>query len=312
MPLPPKDVRRPRRLTTIVTSFFLASLAVLGVLDCLTPTSAAQDGPAASVPTVTGGQVNQSQSVVRRLPSVEAAVQNDVSPHLYLIPPAPRQAGHRVHPVKPIPRPISPINSGAVDPVVQQSAPTILAPAAILNFAGVGNGFSGPAGSFTVNAAPPDTGGDVGPNHYIQTVNTDFAIFNKSGAAIYGPVPINTLWSGFGGGCQTNNDGDPVVIYDPIADPWVISQFSIRTTPYLQCVAVSQTPDPTGAYYRYSFHYADFPDYPKMGVWPDAYYTTFNMFAGGTTFSGGTGCAYARTKMLAGHSATPPGLNPGT
>src|SRR5260370_8481804 len=115
MPLPPKDVRRPRRLTTIVTSFFLASLAVLGVLDRLTPTSAAQDGPAASVPTVTGGQVNQSQSVVRRLPSVEAAVQNDVSPPLYLIPPAPRQPAHPLPPVKPIPPPINPTNSTAPD-----------------------------------------------------------------------------------------------------------------------------------------------------------------------------------------------------
>src|SRR5260370_11643407 len=236
MPVPPKDVSRPAGLTAIVTSFFLASLAVLGVLDCLTPTSAAQDRPAASVRTVTGGHVDQSQSVVRRLPSVEAAVQNDVSPPLYLIPPAPRQAGHGVHPVKPIPRRISPINSGAVDPVVQQSVPTILAPAAMLNFAGVGNGFSGPAGSFTVNAAPPDTEGDVGPNHYIQIVNTDFAIFNKSGTAIYGPVTINTLWSGFGGGCQVNNDGDAVVIYDPIADRWVISQFSVTTTPYLHSV----------------------------------------------------------------------------
>src|SRR5256886_16592283 len=89
------------------------------------------------------------------------------------------------------------------------------------------------------NSAPPDTNGDVGPNHYVQTVNTDFAIFNKSGTAIYGPVAINTLWSGFGGGCQSNNDGDPTVIYDPISDRWVISQFSARTTPFLHCVAGS-------------------------------------------------------------------------
>ena len=82
-------------------------------------------------------------------------------------------------------------------------------PAPALNFDGVGNGFTGPNGTFTVNAAPPDTNGDVGPNHYVQIVNTDFAVFNKTGTALYGPVPTNTLWSGFGGGCQTNNDGDP-------------------------------------------------------------------------------------------------------
>ena len=260
------------------------------------------------------GQVDQSQSVVRSSPSVEAALHHDVSPPLFLIPPAPRQAGQRVHPVRPIPRRI---NGGAVDPVVQQSVPTILAPAPILNFDGVGNGFSGPSGTFTVQSAPPDTEGDVGLNHYVQIVNTDFAVFNKSGTAIYGPVPINTLWTGFGGLCQTDNDGDPIAIYDPIADRWVISQLAITgangiTVPFLQCVAVSQTADPTGAYNRYSFAYNSFNDYPKMGVWPDAYYTTFNFFnAAGTSFLGGEVCAYDRTKMLAGQPATQQCFNVG-
>src|SRR2546426_2120125 len=147
--------------------------------------------------------------------------------------------------------------------------------------------------------------GDVGPNHYVQLVNTDLAIFNKTGTPIYGPVPTNTLWSGFGGGCQTNNDGDGTVLYDPIAARWVISQFSVSTTPFLECVAVSQTSDPTGAWNRYSFQYTNFPDYPKMGVWPDAYYETFNMFnASGTSFLGAQVCAYDRTRMLAGQAAT--------
>src|SRR4029077_16271509 len=140
-------------------------------------------------------------------------------------------------------------------PVRQSSPVALLAPALNNNFDGVGNGFTGPQGTFSVNSAPPDTNGDVGPNHYVQTVNTDFAVFNKSGTALYGPVPINTLWSGFGGVCQTDNDGDPVVLYDSIADRWVISQFAVTgaTTTFLQCVAVSQTPDPTLGYYRYSF-----------------------------------------------------------
>ena len=79
-----------------------------------------------------------------------------------------------------------------------------------------------------------------------------------------------------------------MALYDPISDRWVISQFSVNTTPYLQCVAVSSTPDPTVAWHRYAFDYGstDFPGYPKMGVWPDAYYTSFNIFAGGSTFSG--------------------------
>ena len=220
-----------------------------------------------------------------------------------------------MHPVRPIPR----SNGGSVGAAEPISQPLVQAfmPATFLNFGGIGNGFTGPSGTFTVNAAPPDTNGSVGPNHYVQIVNTDFAIFNKSGVPIFGPVPVNTLWGGFGGLCQTDNDGDPVVVYDRIADRWVISQFAVTgadgaSVPFLQCVAVSQTPDPTGSFNRYSFGYTAFPDYPKMGVWPDAYYQTFNMFAGGTTFSGGEVCAYDRTKMLAGQAATQQCFNVGT
>ena len=196
------------------------------------------------------------------------------------------------------------------------SSTSMAMPATVLNFDGVGNGFIGPHGTFTVNSTPPDTNLAVGPNHAVEIVNTDFAIFNKSGTPIFGPVPINTLWSGFGGSCETDNDGDPIAKYDRIADRWVLSQFAV-TAPnpdYLQCVAVSQTSDPTGAYNRYSFSYgSQFPDYPKMSVWPDAYYVTFNMFnAAGTAFLGGEACAYDRAKMLTGAAATQQCFNVGT
>jgi hypothetical protein len=259
----------------------------------------------AQMPNDGDGTIDESQSVTLRGPSVSLAAHHDSSPPLMLMAPAERQ--QRVE-REPKPVPLGPAGHFTQEPrvAVQTSVPPLLIPTTALNFDGVGNGFSGPAGTFTVNSAPPDTNGDVGPNHYVQTVNTDFAIFNKTGTAVFGPVPINTLWSGFGGGCQTNNDGDPTVVYDPIANRWVISQFSVTTTPFLQCVAVSQTPDPTGQYNRYSFNYGntDFPDYPKLGVWPDAYYTTFNIFANGTTFSGARSCAYDRAKMLLGQPAT--------
>lgn len=179
-------------------------------------------------------------------------------------------------------------------------------PPPVLNFDGIGDGFVGPDGTFSVAAAPSDATGDVGPNNYVQAVNSHYAVFNKTGTALAGPLALNTLWSGFGGGCETNNDGDPQVAYDPMADRWVISQFSVLTTPYLECVAVSQTSDPTGAYYRYSFSYGstDFVEYPKLGVWPDAYYTTFNVFANSSSFSGAKVCAYDRAKMLVGQPAT--------
>ena len=171
-----------------------------------------------------------------------------------------------------------------------------------VNFDGIGDGVAG----YTVSSAPPDTIGAVGPNHYVQVVNTAVAIYSKIGTLLFGPVPTNTLWSGFGGGCQTNNDGDGGVQWDPQTDRWIIHQFSVSTTPYLECVAVSQTADPTGAYNRYAFSYGtNFPDYPKLGVWNDAYYFTFNMFnSAGTTFLGAKACAYDRARMLAGLTAT--------
>jgi hypothetical protein len=209
-------------------------------------------------------------------------------------------ARRRVESMKLIPLPPG-LAAEQQDPVIQVGAVTPATPPVTLGFEGLGNGQYG----FSVTGAPPDTEGTVGATQYVQWVNTSFAVFNKStGALIAGPTAGNTLWSGFGGGCQNNNDGDPIVIYDKQAQRWVFSQFSVSTTPYLQCIAVSTTSDATGTYNRYSFQYSNFDDYPKMSVWPDAYYETFNMFAGGTTFVGSDACAYNRSAMLAGTAAT--------
>jgi hypothetical protein len=236
-------------------------------------------------------------------PTIIRQVHQDVSPPLTHMAPPNDDHPDRVKPHRTIP---GRNHSGSNSSTPGTTAPaTAAAPPVGLNFDGIGNGVSGPNGTFTVTSAPPDTNGAVGPNHYVQTVNTSLAVWNKSGTMVYGPVPINTLWAGFGGGCQANNDGDPTAVYDGIADRWVISQFSVTTTPYLMCVAVSTSPDPTGSYFRYSFDYGntDFPDYPKMSVWPDAYYLTVNIFAGGTTFSGTRVAALDRTAMLAGQPA---------
>ena len=169
-----------------------------------------------------------------------------------------------------------------------------------LSFAGVGQGDYG----YSDSVAPPDTEGAVGATQYVQWVNSSYAVFNKStGALVLGPVAGNSLFSGFGGGCQTNNDGDPIVKYDQLAGRWVFTQFSVSTTPYLQCVAVSTTSDATGSYNRYSFQYSNFNDYPKMGIWPDGYYITYNLF-NGNTFLGSEDCAFDRSKMLTGAAAT--------
>lgn len=170
------------------------------------------------------------------------------------------------------------------------------------NFDGIGAGFQGPGGTFQVRSAPPDTNGAVGMTQFVQWVNTDLAVFDKNtGAVQLGPIPGNTLWQGFSGNCEQNNDGDPIVQYDKMANRWVVAQFSVENG-FSQCVAISTSPDATGTYHRYEFQYENFDDYPKMGVWLDGYYISFNMFQG-QNFAGSKVCAYEREAMLAGQPA---------
>ena len=175
-------------------------------------------------------------------------------------------------------------------------------PSPIANFEGLGTGLSG----FSMTGAPPDTEGDVGPNHYVQWVNSMFAIFDKNGTKLYGPANGNTLFSSLGGRCASDNDGDPLVMYDRIADRWFMSQFSVSGSPYYQCVAVSQTNNPvTTAWNLYAYDYGtNMNDYGKSGVWPDGYYIMYHMFARGRTWAGTEVCAFDRVKMLAGQVAS--------
>jgi hypothetical protein len=193
------------------------------------------------------------------------------------------------------------------DPVVQNwhvsqhgfTAPNI--PLPIRTFDGVGYPGVG------CNCAPPDTNGAVGLTQYVQIVNEGYQVFDKAtGASVLGPNSISSVWTGFGGVCQTNGSGDPVVLYDHLANRWLISQFAGTSVPTDECVAISQTSDATGAYYRYAFHLGtNFFDYPHLSVWPDAYYMSMNVFnAAGTSYLGPQPFAFDRTKMLAGQPAT--------
>ena len=246
-----------------------------------------------------------SAQVMQGPTTIRQSVHNDLSLPLRVLAqqaPSPGSTINEAEPVKRVPLPPG-LTALAEDPVRQMLAPVTASPSVGLSFEGLGLGQYG----FVMQGAPPDTNGTVGATQYVQWVNLSFAVFDKNtGAKILGPLAGNTLWSGFGGGCQSNNNGDPVVVYDKIANRWVMSQFSVSTTPYLQCVAVSQTSDATGAWYRYSFSYGNtlFDDYPKMAVWSDAYYETFDMFQNGQTYVGPDACAYDRNKMLAGQPAT--------
>lgn len=160
------------------------------------------------------------------------------------------------------------------------------------------------------NCFPPDTNGAVGPNHYIQMVNSAFAIYSKTGAIISAPKAINTLWSSVPNStCATHNNGDPVVLYDQLADRWMLSQFTVQsgTENYAECIAISQTSDPTGAYWLYQFdESADtFHDYPHLAIWPDGYYMTTNLFPNDAllTSTGAGAWAFERPKMILGQAA---------
>ena len=186
------------------------------------------------------------------------------------------------------------------DTVTQTTAPTAGMPPVGVSYEGM-NIDQGCGGCL-----PPDTDGAVGPNHYVQMVNTELAVFNKTtGTMISGPTPIKALWSS--GECASRDDGDPIVIYDQLADRWLISQFVSSAAPsYAECIAVSTSPDPSGTYYAYEFDQSTtvFHDYPKIAVWPDAYYMTSNEFPSGQETNSGAGAfAFERAKMLSGQPA---------
>ncbi|MFZ1699723.1 MAG: hypothetical protein WBO10_01545 [Pyrinomonadaceae bacterium] len=163
------------------------------------------------------------------------------------------------------------------------------------------NAFTTPILSFNgqgyTNLNPPDTVGDVGPNHYVQSINGSggsvVQIYNKStGATIGSQFFMDGLSPG--GNCASGA-GDPIVLYDQAADRWLLSEFSGSGNQL--CVYISQTPDPAGAYFGYAFTAPSFPDYPKYGVWPDAYYVSSNETSSAVY-------ALDRAKMLLGQAAT--------
>ena len=247
-------------------------------------------------------QAPPSQAAEHR-PVVFGPQHHDVTPPLRdmkLIAPEneKEETPHAPHPIHGGPRVFGERRDAAL-----QTAPALtsaITPRA--SFDGIGN---------SAGVLPPDTNGDVGPNHYIQWVNLSFAIFRKSdGAVLYGPADGKTLWQGFGGPCETSNDGDPIVLYDEISDRWLMSQFALPNYPrgpYYQCLAVSSTGDPQGTWNRNSYSFSKLNDYPKFGVWPDGYYMTINQFScnilGQCTWAGQGVAAFERSQMLAGGAA---------
>jgi N-acetylneuraminic acid mutarotase len=249
-------------------------------------------GTSAAQPALSAGSVEVGHSS-----------KNDVSPRLSTVVPLAVTAGPTKQAVH-TPR-LGHQRKARHDPVVQSALAAPKMPGPSLNFDGIA--FPG----VICNCAPPDTNGEVGATQYVQIVNEGLQVFNKTtGASVLGPISIVSLWTGFGGVCESNGEGDPVVLYDQLANRWVVTQFAGTAQPTHECVAVSTSSDATGTYNRYDFDLGtqfgnNFYDYPKLGVWPDAYYMSTNVFnAAGTAFLGPQPFALNRAAMLAGNPAT--------
>jgi hypothetical protein len=205
----------------------------------------------------------------------------------------------------PEPRP-SPLRNRAVpgpvgqeDPILQKQVLPEVSATQGVRFDGVG----------ALNYAPSDSNMAVGPNDIVETVNVRYAVYNKSGATLAGPTNILSLFAPLGGECAAGTYGDPVVLYDRPADRWLISFIgSFGGSTAAECVAVSKTNDPTGAYFLYGYSFgSNLNDYPKLSTWATAsnaaYLASYNIFQGFGSFIGADLCGFDRTKMLAGDSS---------
>ena len=213
---------------------------------------------AALAPTATSARQGGPQ-VVGEFRGTTTADRFDVSPPLSsMVPIPPPAAGDRV---REIPERATGLE-GAFGP--QDQDPLIQSTAGVAQeIAAAETSFDGPGNISGVS--PPDPVGDVGPNHYVAMSNLSFQIFDKGGTSLYGPAANNTLWAGFGGDCETDNAGDPIVLHDQFADRWILTQFTASGPTFFNCVAVSTSPDPTGTYYRYAFSTgAQLPRLPEV------------------------------------------------
>jgi len=148
----------------------------------------------------------------------------------------------------------------------------------------------------------------IGPNAIVEVVNVDYQVFNKTGGTIAGPTSITNIFKSLAGDCSTNTYGDPVVLYDRAADRWLLSMIGSGSTTS-ECIAISKTNDPTGAYFLYGYSFgSNLNDYPKFGTWAtasnSAYLVSYDIFLNFQSYGGAALCGLDRTKLLAG-SASP-------
>ncbi|MBI2895393.1 MAG: hypothetical protein HYY06_17695 [Deltaproteobacteria bacterium] len=275
----------------------LGTLAVVGLTGC---SAGEAGGPPA---------LEREEGLSQTRPVVRFATRSDASPPLRATPerpaPPPVLATIFEKPRHPLPNRFE-AEGAADDEALQAAIEEAAAPGVLGSFAGLAN--SDNAAVLGSRMLPPDVNGDIGPDHYVQWVNGVLAVYDRTGSRVLGPIAGSRLWQGFGGPCEASNDGDPIALYDHLADRWLMSQFALPnfpSGPFYQCIAVSQTPDPTGAYHRYEFLIDErkMNDYPKLGVGPDAYALAINQYRCellGCRWAGQGAVAFERDAMLDG------------
>jgi hypothetical protein len=210
-------------------------------------------------------------------------------------------AFHPVQRPRPLQRPLpGPISQGP-DTAEQPLASSPVAASLGFDFDGIPNAANG-----TLIGVPSDSNLSVGDTQVVEVINTAYEVYDKTTArSFFPPQQISTIFTGMPGLCGqgvTFFFSDPVVVYDKMAGRWVIGIVAYDSTGSTgnECMAISATSDATGRYYRYAFGFGKdaFNDYPKLAVWPDAYYASYNLFTPTNVY--GTACAYDRTAMLEG------------
>jgi Abnormal spindle-like microcephaly-assoc'd, ASPM-SPD-2-Hydin len=235
----------------------------------------------------------QTNENTTQAPTVRQPIRFAISPPMFAVPQSVGSPDMKVHEVLSINRNLGP---GGEDGALQTEFGPLINGTPGIDFEGIG---------FNIDGEPSDNNMAVGPNHIVETVNTEWAVYDKTGHIAAGfPKSLGSIWTSLGGAC-TGNQGDPIVQYDRLADRWFLSQIGSESVPYSLCQAVSKTNDPTGAYSLYEYSFGNnFPDYPHYSVWPTAsnpaYLQMAHLFLNLQGFVGTAACAYDRTAMLAG------------
>jgi len=274
--------------TLLVITLAIGSIAAFGI----TVGVAASDPPETDQPDVVQmlGPVSQDKDL-RDLATIPPTKRDEAEPRLMR-------------------RPFPQISSFLADDpyqIMRQPLQPAAMPAPLITFPGISSAQS------TCGCLPPDTNGDVGPDHYIQAVNSRIKILDKSGAELLAPTTFNSFFSTLAGTpCANSNDGDGIVFYDHQSHRWVVSDFAFTSFPgtsFYQCIGVSKTADPVaGGWWLYAMrtdpvNLTYLGDYPKFGIWPDAWYMSVNLFSNSTTFKGVRTYALDRNAMMNGQPA---------